>query len=130
MTTQTVFDKSSLIEAFIEARRTDHPHQEVEIRVEDEGLGILPEDRERIFAPFFTTKLTGTGLGLALTHKIICAHHGSIEVSSAPVRGSYLTMFLPTADDAELLSTLTESSIDSVPQRVKGRKHEETNYYS
>jgi signal transduction histidine kinase len=112
------------------ASLTNPPHQAVEIRVEDEGPGIPPENRERIFAPFFTTKLAGTGLGLALTHKIICAHHGSIEISSAPVRGCCVTMCLPTVDDAESSHALTESSIDSVPQRLKGRKHEETNYYS
>jgi signal transduction histidine kinase len=73
-------------------------HREVEIRVTDEGMGILPENRERIFDPFFTTKPKGTGLGLALTHKITCAHSGSIEVFSEPGRGSCFTLFLPVAD--------------------------------
>ena len=109
---------------------TDHLQRKVQIRVEDEGVGIPPEDRERIFAPFFTTKLTGTGLGLALTHKIICAHSGSIEVSPAPVRGSRLTVFLPTADEVGTTHALVASSVDSVRQRSKGRKHEETNCYS
>jgi len=75
-------------------------HREVEIRVTDEGIGIPPENRERIFDPFFSTKPKGTGLGLALTHKIICAHTGSIEVSPAPDRGSCFTLFLPVADEA------------------------------
>jgi len=73
-------------------------HREVEIRVTDEGVGIPAEDRERIFDPFFSTKPKGTGLGLALTHKIICAHTGSIEVSPAPGRGTCFTLFLPVAD--------------------------------
>lgn len=73
-------------------------HREVEIKVTDEGIGISPENRERIFDPFFSTKPKGTGLGLALTHKIICAHTGSIEVSSAPGQGSCFTLYLPVAD--------------------------------
>lgn len=73
-------------------------HREVEIKVIDEGVGISPENRERIFDPFFSTKSTGTGLGLALTHKIICAHTGSIEVSPAPGQGSCFTLYLPVAD--------------------------------
>jgi signal transduction histidine kinase len=77
---------------------TGRIHRELEIRVTDEGVGIPPQDRERIFDPFFSTKPKGTGLGLALTHKIICAHSGSIEVAPAPVKGSCFTLFLPVAD--------------------------------
>jgi signal transduction histidine kinase len=73
-------------------------HRELEIRVIDEGLGIPPENRERIFDPFFSTKPKGTGLGLALTHKIICAHDGSIEVTSGTARGACFSVFLPVAD--------------------------------
>jgi signal transduction histidine kinase len=73
-------------------------HRELEIRVIDEGMGIPPENREKIFDPFFSTKPKGTGLGLALTHKIICAHDGSIEVAPAPERGACFSVFLPVAD--------------------------------
>lgn len=73
-------------------------HKELEIRVTDEGVGIPPENREKIFDPFFSTKAKGTGLGLALTHKIICAHDGSIEVAPAPERGTCFSVFLPVAD--------------------------------
>lgn len=73
-------------------------HKELEIRVTDEGVGIPPENREKIFDPFFSTKPKGTGLGLALTHKIICAHGGSIEVGPAPERGACFSVFLPIAD--------------------------------
>lgn len=75
-----------------------HISQELEIRVTDEGVGIPPENREKIFDPFFSTKPKGTGLGLALTHKIICAHDGSIEVASAPERGTCFSVFLPVAE--------------------------------
>jgi signal transduction histidine kinase len=73
-------------------------HREIELRVTDEGVGISPENRERIFDPFFSTKPKGTGLGLALTHKILCAHGGSISVAPAPERGSCFTLLLPAAD--------------------------------
>lgn len=73
-------------------------HRELEIQVTDEGVGIPPENREKIFDPFFSTKPKGTGLGLALTHKIICAHDGSIEVASTSERGACFSVFLPVAE--------------------------------
>jgi signal transduction histidine kinase len=88
----------------IEARRAafssmnGRVHHDLEIHVRDEGMGIPAENREKIFDPFFSTKPKGTGLGLALTHKIICAHHGAIEVASAPGRGTCFSVFLPAAD--------------------------------
>ena len=75
-----------------------HIYKELEIHVTDEGIGIPAENREKIFDPFFSTKPTGTGLGLALTHKIICAHDGSIEVAPGPERGTCFAVFLPAAD--------------------------------
>ena len=72
-------------------------YKELEIRVTDEGIGIPQENREKIFDPFFSTKPRGTGLGLALTHKIICAHDGSVEVSPAPGQGTCFSVFLPVA---------------------------------
>jgi signal transduction histidine kinase len=74
-------------------------HRAVEINVIDEGSGIPPENRERIFDPFFTTKRQGTGLGLALTHKIINAHGGSIELISRHDRGAQFTVCLAAAEE-------------------------------
>jgi signal transduction histidine kinase len=74
-------------------------HRAVQIVVSDQGIGIPMENRERVFDPFFTTKREGTGLGLALTHKIISAHRGSIEIVSTPGRGSQFTVFLPAAEE-------------------------------
>jgi signal transduction histidine kinase len=59
----------------------------VEIRIRDNGAGIPPEIREKIFNPFFTTKPTGegTGLGLSMTHDIIVKQHGGrIDVETEP----------------------------------------------
>jgi signal transduction histidine kinase len=68
---------------------------QVWLRVRDNGPGIPPEVRERIFDPFYTSKQGGTGLGLALSRKIVEAHGGSLEVSSAPGEGTELVVTFP-----------------------------------
>jgi two-component system, NtrC family, nitrogen regulation sensor histidine kinase NtrY len=56
----------------------------IKIEVTDNGAGIIPEALERIFVPFFTTKRTGSGIGLALSRQIMQMHNGSITVESEP----------------------------------------------
>jgi len=63
--------------------------------VRDTGKGMPPEVLENIFHPFFTTKDKGTGLGLAVIHKIITDHRGSIQVDSAPDHGTTFLIRLP-----------------------------------
>ena len=65
------------------------------VRVRDNGCGIAPEKVERIFNPFFTTKSQGTGLGMAISKKIVEAHQGGIEVTSDVGRGTEFTVTLP-----------------------------------
>jgi signal transduction histidine kinase len=67
----------------------------VEIDVIDRGSGIAPKDRESIFNPFFTTKSSGVGLGLAIVSKIVDEHGGQITVESEPGAGSVFRVFLP-----------------------------------
>jgi len=72
----------------------------VEVRIRDNGNGIPPEIRDRIFNPFFTTKPTGlgTGLGLSISHDIIVQqHHGQLEVNSEPGRFTEFIVRLPRA---------------------------------
>jgi two-component system sensor histidine kinase PilS (NtrC family) len=67
----------------------------VAISVEDRGVGIPPDQLDRMFEPFFTTKPKGTGLGLATVHRIIESHGGAIEVSSEVKRGTLVRVWLP-----------------------------------
>jgi PAS domain S-box-containing protein len=69
-------------------------HSGVQLRVEDDGPGINPEDLDRVFDPFFTTKKGGTGLGLPICKKIIEDHGGTIELVSSPVGGTTVTIGL------------------------------------
>ena len=72
----------------------------VEIRIRDNGTGIPPEVREKMFNPFFTTKPAGegTGLGLSITHDIIVKQHGgSIEVDTQPGEFTEFRIILPRA---------------------------------
>jgi PAS domain S-box-containing protein len=71
----------------------------VAVEVEDSGTGIEPADLDRVFNPFFSTKEGGTGLGLALTQKIIEDHGGSIDVRSAPGAGALFRIVLPLMPD-------------------------------
>lgn len=67
----------------------------IELRVKDRGCGIPREDLERIFIPFFTTKSHGTGLGLAVCHRIIMNHNGTIHPESQSNRGTEFVIRLP-----------------------------------
>ena len=72
----------------------------VAVEVEDSGTGIEPADLDRIFNPFFSTKEGGTGLGLALTQKIVEDHGGSIDVRSGLGAGALFRIVLPLMPDA------------------------------
>ncbi|MBI5697070.1 MAG: GHKL domain-containing protein [Thaumarchaeota archaeon] len=65
------------------------------IQVSDTGCGITSDVLPKIFEPLFTTKQTGTGLGLASCKKIIEQHNGIIKVASQPNKGTTFTIILP-----------------------------------
>jgi signal transduction histidine kinase len=65
------------------------------VQVTDDGPGVPPEVVDKIFNPFFTTKAQGSGLGLAIVRKIVDAHDGRIDISSAPGRGTRFVVTLP-----------------------------------
>jgi two-component system, NtrC family, nitrogen regulation sensor histidine kinase NtrY len=65
------------------------------VSVADEGVGITPEDQEKLFVPYFTRKKTGTGLGLAIVRRIITDHDGQIQASNNHPKGAVFTFDLP-----------------------------------
>jgi len=70
-------------------------HRCVEIRVRDTGVGIQPENLERMFDLYFTTRLEGTGLGLSMVQRIVSEHGGRIEVDSRVGKGTTFRVVLP-----------------------------------
>jgi signal transduction histidine kinase len=80
----------------VSTRRAEDGGAEVE--VEDSGSGIPPENLERIFDLYFTTKAEGTGLGLSLVQRIVNQHGGRVQVHSAPGAGSRFTLYFPARD--------------------------------
>ncbi len=65
------------------------------VTIGDTGTGIPKEDLSRVFDPYFTTKSSGTGLGLAVVHKIMEAHNGEISIESEPGKGTIVTLVFP-----------------------------------
>ena len=94
------------------------PGSYVTIDITDQGIGIPPDYLSKIFDPYFTTKQTGSGLGLATAYSVIKNHGGAITVSSELSRGSIFTIYLPASscqnipqDDPESLPVSGEGKI-------------------
>lgn len=71
------------------------------VTIKDTGCGIDPEAMRSVFQPFFTTKDSGTGLGLSVVLKILAAHRGFLEVESEPGKGAAFHVFLPLAQSSQ-----------------------------
>ena len=80
----------------IEARAVSP--QEIAISVSDSGPGVPPEIRDKVFLPFFTAKDSGTGMGLAMVHKIVVSHGGHVEIGDRPGGGAVFTVRLPSRE--------------------------------
>jgi two-component system, NtrC family, nitrogen regulation sensor histidine kinase NtrY len=77
--------------------RSRHDSRSVIVEIADTGVGMTPEESERIFTPYYTSKQHGTGLGLAIVQSIVSDHGGRIRVESEPGRGTKFVIELPVA---------------------------------
>ncbi len=102
--------------------RDIQPGKFVVMSVEDDGLGMSEEVKQRIFEPFFTTKSSGqgTGLGLAMVYGLAHSLGGTIVVDSAPGKGSHFDMYLPASESAVPVSTIREAP--TAPLRAAGHR--------
>jgi signal transduction histidine kinase len=78
--------------------RTSSAGDKVSIAVADNGIGMDDETRAQVFEPFFSGKTRGTGLGLAVTRRIVDSHGGAIRIESEPGVGTTFTVEFPVAD--------------------------------
>ena len=69
--------------------------EQVEVKIKDNGCGIEPDLLEEIFIPFFTTKESGSGIGLSLSRQIMRLHNGWLKVQSELGVGTVFTMIFP-----------------------------------
>ena len=88
--------------------RTRRQGSGVVIEVADTGSGLNPEECERIFTPYYTSKQHGTGLGLAIVQSVVSDHGGRISVSSKPGKGATFVIELP--DNLQTLENRTEGA--------------------
>ena len=84
---------------------------QIEIRISDTGQGLTPEECERLFTPYYTTKQHGTGLGLAIVQSVIADHNGKIAVESRAGEGATFIILLPKV--AALSTAETHSGADA-----------------
>jgi signal transduction histidine kinase/ActR/RegA family two-component response regulator len=88
----------------------------VKFEVEDSGAGIEPEVLEHIFDPYFTTRSTGTGLGLSMAYGIVRQSGGHIRVASRPGRGSLFSVLLPAGSAMEIAGSPVDQADSATVQ--------------
>ena len=104
----------------VRARNVGSPQGEgvVEIAISDSGAGISEQHLERIFDPYFTTKMQGSGLGLASCYSIVKKHGGTIRVESKPGEGSTFHVVLPASTQPRFSPALPGSELSRGTSRV------------
>jgi two-component system, cell cycle sensor histidine kinase and response regulator CckA len=89
----------------------------LKIRVKDTGTGISPQVLPKIFDPYFTTKTSGSGLGLATSYSIVKRHGGAIRVTSGPAEGTEFCIYLPAAAPETANGALAGPSVGACTRR-------------
>ncbi|HEX2860511.1 MAG TPA: ATP-binding protein, partial [Lacunisphaera sp.] len=97
------------------------PGDYIQIAISDTGEGIKSEHVARIFDPYFTTKQTGTGLGLAAVYSIVKKHRGHIEVDSQVGQGTTFRIWLPALRDRQANTDTRLPWAAGAPERLTGR---------
>ncbi len=87
--------ENSFVKELVIATRVDSQRAIVETEISDTGCGVSPEDREKLFLPYYSTKDRGTGLGLAIVSRIVAEHHGTIRVEENEPVGTRFIVELP-----------------------------------
>jgi signal transduction histidine kinase len=101
--TLTIHGENVIVSEEDAARKTlSAPGKYVKLTIQDCGNGIPPYAIHKIFDPYFTTKPTGSGLGLSTAYSVIKNHHGIITASSVPGQGSTFTIYLPAHAEAQI----------------------------
>jgi len=86
----------------------------IKITIRDEGVGINKKYFNKIFDPYFSTKQTGSGLGLTTVFSIINKHNGNIQVKSEINKGAVFTVYLPALESQENVNVTTKAKIDNI----------------
>jgi two-component system nitrogen regulation sensor histidine kinase NtrY len=91
----------------------DRDLQTARVEVADDGPGIAPADRDKLFMPYYSTKLRGSGLGLAIVQRVIAEHRGRIRVEENQPRGARFVIELPLASGRDSEPIAAHPSGDS-----------------
>ena len=110
--TVEIFAENANITGIQGGRSKDNRY--VKIIVADKGSGISNEDLPRIFDPYFTTKSSGSGLGLSITYNIVNRHGGHISVDSNPGEGTKMKIYLPVAKDKEMTENIDAEQVEEM----------------
>src|SRR5262245_40333826 len=95
--------------------RTAYRDGSIRLQVSDTGTGLTPEECERLFTPYYTSKQHGTGLGLAIVQSVVSDHGGRIDVRSRTGEGSTFVISLPA--NSNRLAHPEQSKESSAPMR-------------
>jgi CheY-like chemotaxis protein len=88
------------------------PGRYIRIEVSDQGVGIEPGNKQKVFDPYFTTKSKGSGLGLSIVYSIIKKHNGFVDFRSQPGKGTTFYIYLPASEGEISERPLEDESIE------------------